>query len=70
MAGVDASRYPGFAWMEPEDVARESLRALARGSLVYVPGLGNRVALGITSLAPRALATRVLGGLARYGGGA
>lgn len=66
-AGVDASRFPSMAWMEPDDVARESLAALEKGSGVYVPGLGNRLALGLTGLAPRSVATRLLGRMARFG---
>lgn len=66
-AGVDASRFPSFAWMEPDDVARESLAAIERGSGVYVPGLGNRIAMGLTSLAPRSVATRVLSRAMRFG---
>lgn len=66
-AGVDASRFPSFAWMEPDEVARESLAALGRGRVVYVPGLGNRLALGLTGLTPRSLSTRLLGRMARYG---
>jgi len=66
-AGVDASRFPSFAWMEPDDVARDSLAALERGGVVHVPGLGNRIALGLTSVAPRGLATRLLGRVNRFG---
>jgi hypothetical protein len=66
-AGVDASRFPSFAWMEPDDVARESLEALEGGGVVHVPGLGNRIALGLTSVTPRSLATRLLGRVNRFG---
>lgn len=66
-AGVDASRFPDFVWMEPDDVARESLEALERGTVVCVPGLGYRIATGLTSLMPRALTTRATRTLMRFG---
>ncbi len=66
-AGVDSSRFPSLVWMEPGDVARESLAALERGTVVCVPGLGYRIAIGLTGLVPRALATRVSSALMRFG---
>ncbi len=38
-----ASRAPGWLWMEAEQVATLTLRAAARGRVVYSPGLGFRL---------------------------
>ena len=65
-----ATRTPGFislvagrhapASMEPEAVARETLRALARGG-AFVPGAGNRWAqLFLSRLLPRKMAIRIM----------
>jgi uncharacterized protein len=36
-------RLPRIFWMRGEDVVRSSLRALKHGSVIYVPGLGNKL---------------------------
>ncbi len=67
-----ATRTPGFinliagrnapSSMQPEAVARETLRALPRGS-AFVPGAGNRWAqLLLSRLLPRRLAIRIMAG--------
>ena len=43
--GFNRSAVPSFLWMTPRDVARESLRGLERGNVVYVPGFKNRLLL-------------------------
>jgi short-subunit dehydrogenase len=65
VAGVDPGLVPGFAWLTPERVAETSLAALARGDAVCVPGAGYRLLGGMSGLAPRGLARRVLGALQR-----
>ena len=65
VAGVDPGSVPSFAWMSPERVARASLAALARGDALCIPGAGNRLLGGLTALAPRSLARRVLGTIQR-----
>jgi len=65
VAGVDPGIVPGFAWMSPEQVALASLAALERGDAVCIPGVGNRLLGGITAVAPRGFARRVLGSLQR-----
>jgi short-subunit dehydrogenase len=70
-----ATRTPGFidliagrnapASMEPEAVARETLRALPRGG-AFVPGAGNRAAqLLLSRLLPRKMAIRIMAGHTR-----
>jgi len=39
----DRSRFPRMMWMPAEKVAAKSLKALERGRVVYIPGLGNRL---------------------------
>lgn len=38
---------PRFAWMTPEEVVDESLAALKRGAVIFIPGRGNRIFVGI-----------------------
>jgi uncharacterized protein len=66
-AGMDASRFPAFAWMEPDAVVAESLAALEGGGAVCVPGLGNRIAMAAAGLVPRGLASRLAARVARSG---
>jgi uncharacterized protein len=65
VAGVDPGIVPGFAWMSPDAVVEASLAALERGDAVCIPGAGNQLLGGLTGLAPRGLARRVLGSLQR-----
>jgi short-subunit dehydrogenase len=65
VAGVDPGIVPPFAWMSAERVVRASLAALERGDAVCIPGVGNRLLGGLTALAPRGVARRVLGTLQR-----
>lgn len=46
----DYSAIPKRAWMEPEDVVRESLAKLSNRKPVVIPGGGNRVFVGIMSI--------------------
>jgi len=41
------SKIPKWLWMQPEDVAAQSLRACRRNSVVFVPGLVNRLMFAI-----------------------
>lgn len=66
-AGVDASRIPSFAWMEPAPVVEASLAALRRGDVICIPGLGNRALAAFTRSVPRALTRRISELIARRG---
>lgn len=58
-AGIDISNLPAFVWMTPEAVVDASLAALARGEVVCVPGIGNRLAATVTGMMPRGLTRRL-----------
>lgn len=58
-AQVDTTGLPGFLWMEPEQVVDESLAALERGEVVFVPGLGNRALSSFSRLLPHAASSRI-----------
>jgi len=60
-AGIDASGIPSFAWMMPEEVVDASLAGLARGDVVCVPGIANRLVAATTAAVPRAVVRRILG---------
>lgn len=58
-ANVDTSALPGFLWMEPADVVRESLAALEKGEVVCVPGLTNRALAALTRVLPHSASSRI-----------
>jgi short-subunit dehydrogenase len=62
-AGVDVSHIPSFAWMEASEVVDVSLAALARGTLVCIPGAANWTLIAATGFLPRRLVGRVTGAL-------
>lgn len=37
---------PDFVWMTPEDVVEESLAALMKNKIIFIPGRGNRIFVG------------------------
>jgi short-subunit dehydrogenase len=59
-AGIDPSRVPGFAWMEPEPVVEASLAGIERGELICVPGVGNRLLATLQRVTPSALTRRLV----------
>lgn len=60
-AGAEVSGLPSFLWMEPEAVVAESLSALERGTVICVPGLGNRALTSLSRLVPHDVSRRVAG---------
>lgn len=64
-AGADASGLPSFLWMEPEAVVAESLSALDRGTVLCVPGIGNRALTSLSRLVPHDVSRRLAGILAQ-----
>jgi len=64
-AGADTAGLPELLWMEPNDVAEESLDALDGGPVVFVPGLGNRALSALVRVLPHAASRRIT---AAFGG--
>lgn len=60
-AGTDTSGLPAFLWMEPQAVVNESLDALDAGSVVCVPGLGNRALATLARVLPHVVGSRLTG---------
>jgi len=58
-AGADTSGLPEFLWMEPAEVVAESLAALRRGTVLCVPGLGNRTLANLARVLPHAASSRI-----------
>jgi len=58
-AEVDVGRLPSFLWMEADRVVAESLAALDRGPVVFVPGLGNRALSSLARILPHAASGRI-----------
>jgi short-subunit dehydrogenase len=58
-ASFDPKSVPGLLWQDAEPVARAGLDGLARNRAVVVSGAINRVAAGLSSVAPYALSRRV-----------
>jgi short-subunit dehydrogenase len=51
---------PSFMWVSPEIVAKTAVDGLARGRLVAIPGVANRVGAVFAQLAPRTLLIPIL----------
>ena len=60
-AGADVSGLPEFLWMEPDEVVNESLAALESGTVVCVPGLGNRALATLARVLPHVMGSRLTG---------
>ena len=53
------SKLPRFMWMDAPTVARETLDAVERGQVVFVPGHANRAVANLARLVPESLALGV-----------
>lgn len=58
-AGMDVSSLPRIAWLTPERVVRDSLRAAARGVVVAVPSRRYALAAALSRAVPRRIAAVV-----------
>lgn len=58
-------RFPGFVWTSAEEVAREGLRAVARGRVLAVPGVAYKGLVAASGVTPRPLVRWVSGRLVR-----
>jgi short-subunit dehydrogenase len=52
------SAAPGFLWMTSDEVAAEGLEAAAKGKVVHVTGLPNKVLSGLAGVTPRVVKRR------------
>jgi short-subunit dehydrogenase len=59
LAESDLARIPGVLWSQADEVVAESLRALARGQVVCVPGWRNRLVLALARVGVLDLLLRV-----------
>jgi len=55
------TKFPDFAWMSADDVARDGLRAVADGKAICVPGLVNKSLATVSSFSPRGVSRRIAG---------
>ncbi len=51
---------PSFLWLSSQEVARQAVAGLDKGTLVVIPGLGNKVGAGFSTLAPKRLLIPIL----------
>jgi short-subunit dehydrogenase len=58
-ASFDPKSVPSLLWQEAEPVARAGLDGLAKNRPVIVPGAMNRIAAGLSSVAPFSVSRRV-----------
>jgi short-subunit dehydrogenase len=49
--------------MEASEVVDRSLKAISKGKVVYIPGLVNKIAVGLSNLIPRKLYYKLMTGL-------
>jgi short-subunit dehydrogenase len=59
-SGMSRAIIPGPAWMTADAVAAAGLRAVARGRVECVPGLGYRILTSITRITPWSVSRRVV----------
>src|SRR5690606_20716013 len=52
-ASLDYSRLPGWVWVQPPPVVRESLRALRRGRRIVTPTVRYKVIVAVLLCLPR-----------------
>jgi short-subunit dehydrogenase len=56
--GVDPATIPGFLWMRPEQVVDASLRGLARGRIIVIPGWKYKAGVAVLRHLPWAIRKR------------
>jgi uncharacterized protein len=59
-AAMDMRRLPAFAWLDADRVVRESLRDVARGTVVSIPSRRYRLLVAAARLLPRRLTATVV----------
>ncbi len=64
-AKYDTRSIPNMAWQTPEQVAREALTALRAGKVICVPGIQNKLTMGLVSLIPRSAIAGLVGRVSR-----
>jgi short-subunit dehydrogenase len=64
-SGARSARFPAFAWMTAEAVARRALRDCARGRAVSIPGGLNRALVIASTGLPRSVVRRSSGRIGR-----
>lgn len=65
-AGIARTPIPDWLWLQPDEVAREGLRALHAGRSVRVVGTAFRVWAGLTKVVPDVLLRRALSSAGRH----
>lgn len=66
-SSTDATRVRPWLWLEPEQVARESLEALSAGRSLFVPGRRYRLLVALARALPHGARSRLLRWLAPLG---
>lgn len=66
--GVDTDHTPGFMWMSADEVVDESVAALRRGKVVFVPGTKNRVYHALMRAVPRRVLFKLMAAVRRAAG--
>ena len=64
-AHYDSRQVPSFAWQTPESVADEALAALIARKVVCIPGLQNRLTMGLLTFVPSAVIASLVGRMMR-----
>ncbi len=64
-AGIDMDGTPSFLWLEVDDVVRDCLADVAKGSVVIVPGAQFKALTTAGRLVPRSLVRRINKSVAR-----
>jgi len=59
--GADMDRFPGWMWLDAEDVVREALVDLRAGKAICVPSRRYKVMVALARVTPRRLLQRIAG---------
>jgi short-subunit dehydrogenase len=59
-AEQEAAALPSFMWESVEAVAKTAVDGMARGRMVAIPGVANRVAASLAQVAPRSLLVPII----------
>jgi uncharacterized protein len=62
-----ASKFPGFTWMESDDVARQGIEGMLAGRRTVVPGLVNKVVSTSGRFTPRTVLLPLIGRVSKSG---
>jgi short-subunit dehydrogenase len=59
-AGIEMAKTPSFMWLEIDDVVRDCIAGVARGTVVIVPGMQYKALTATARVMPRSLVRAIV----------